>query len=1449
MAVPTSLTWSVLPRNHLLVYPAPQPLRQWQLTLSANQPWHVRWQYNDAAYFDDQDTPPRILSVSCNDGLASIVPDHHFPIAVSTQSSINTTLPSLLPTWQGTASCRFITAGRYSYAFVDAAPVVRVEVGDGRPVLQRVSTNTPSVVVALLSGARVSLFGERLSNQTGVPVARVNGVACQETIPVSPTQIDCRIARGSGRPNTTISFDVIVNGLTSNILDTVYLYLDQPLLTPTQVTVSEDDSAALPVTLSVLVPPTATVSIAVALEVDSSNSDDTSDQVVITNSQLTIEPTGSTSATFSLRAQQDNRRDGDVNVTLTVATSSDDPFYHDSTSKITVYVLDANPRVLSLNPDYLPQIIGGVITVAGFNLVPSPRHIYLNNDSSLASIALDADADKDGSGPSGPTHTNGTISLLQQGPTSLSSTSQIVVKIPAGLSVGYYDMSVANEDPSRRGPALSQALLITDECPDVGFVGSGPSDCRPCPTGGICPGGNRIYPQAGYWSPGLFLGTVEPCTPKYRCPGCEPLDSRPSCYAGSAAFDGTGTSAGLAAGAGPDRPSFCPPGHTGRRCASCLPGYTEEFGACVQCPSTENQLSLIITDACVWILMAISIAFVEDRIVLSHVIQGFMALQEIAQIGQSISASMSRWLLDIYSILHLFSGDVSFLKPDCQGRVDFYAQYGISIAYPVAILLVFTLVLCVTWVVAHFRWRGDPVMHEYRHHHYRHRFVRMFQCWLFLMYITLTSIGFEGVICVKSQGQLVLAADLTVPCFQGRHIPVFISSVCLLLFVTVGYPLWYLFWIMRISRQLDQHDMALSERWDLLTEPFPPRYRHMYFMELFILFGLALGPAVLADHPVTQLAGTSLAFFVSLCLIVALRPFLQMWENALMSLLCIANILACTTVYLSLERDRDDITLKTVMYAAVASAVTLIIAYMALVVYTVFFRWRNHTKNYLESRAHQAKMKEQDTADFESYMDILIPSYSSDDDDLECYYKDGDGDPGAYGLGLFAMLGLGDDRASSQRQQQQDAIDSFADLLANLDDIHAEGQHDEDDDITCTVTVDMDGVEQSSGMKAAEVAASTRKRKQRVVPLHVRPELPIKAGDQEQGMSKRMMSSFAGLWATLTFSSPSAPVLETRAPPAYWTGHAGDGNMTSTCASPDQVVDVTATHLDAVQHLLYQTSKSEYIGRGRDNMDLKHTHLECVSVKLVVNHDLWLTFAARASTLSRTYAKRQLPRVNLATSELVLTTDDSTDSATPCIWPVPLELDNSINESMVFHGTSSSGLQAIPTTGFDERVSSTGMFGYGIYFAENASKADEYSVPDEDGLCHMFLCRALVGLPYTALESQPFLRRPPCLAGHTYGCPHPRFNSLLAETNATFPDAVLQKYRELVVYDRNAVYPEYIISYYRRGQQLPPDQGPAAGEGDSGSDIATPSPPALMTDHSDLQQSAATGIQEGGGEE
>ncbi|KTF86185.1 hypothetical protein cypCar_00016699 [Cyprinus carpio] len=150
---------------------------------------------------------------------------------------------------------------------------------------------------------------------------------------------------------------------------------------------------------------------------------------------------------------------------------------------------------------------------------------------------------------------------------------------------------------------------------------------------------------------------------------------------------------------------------------------------------------------------------------------------------------------------------------------------------------------------------------------------------------------------------------------------------------------------------------------------------------------------------------------------------------------------------------------------------------------------------------------------------------------------------------------------------------------------------------------------------------------------------------------------------------------------------------------------------------------------------------------------------------------------------------------------------NHHNERMLFHG--SPFINAIIHKGFDERHAYIGgMFGAGIYFAENSSKSNQYVYGIGGGtgcpthkdrscyICHrqMLFCRVTLGKSFLQFSAMKMAHAPP---GHHSVIGRPSVNGLA--------------YAEYVIYRGEQAYPEYLITY----QIIKPDStppSPAAAE-------------------------------------
>ncbi|XP_005398419.1 PREDICTED: tankyrase-1 [Chinchilla lanigera] len=149
---------------------------------------------------------------------------------------------------------------------------------------------------------------------------------------------------------------------------------------------------------------------------------------------------------------------------------------------------------------------------------------------------------------------------------------------------------------------------------------------------------------------------------------------------------------------------------------------------------------------------------------------------------------------------------------------------------------------------------------------------------------------------------------------------------------------------------------------------------------------------------------------------------------------------------------------------------------------------------------------------------------------------------------------------------------------------------------------------------------------------------------------------------------------------------------------------------------------------------------------------------------------------------------------------------NHHNERMLFHG--SPFINAIIHKGFDERHAYIGgMFGAGIYFAENSSKSNQYVYGIGGGtgcpthkdrscyICHrqMLFCRVTLGKSFLQFSTMKMAHAPP---GHHSVIGRPSVNGLA--------------YAEYVIYRGEQAYPEYLITYQIMKPEAPSQTSTAA---------------------------------------
>jgi len=157
-------------------------------------------------------------------------------------------------------------------------------------------------------------------------------------------------------------------------------------------------------------------------------------------------------------------------------------------------------------------------------------------------------------------------------------------------------------------------------------------------------------------------------------------------------------------------------------------------------------------------------------------------------------------------------------------------------------------------------------------------------------------------------------------------------------------------------------------------------------------------------------------------------------------------------------------------------------------------------------------------------------------------------------------------------------------------------------------------------------------------------------------------------------------------------------------------------------------------------------------------------------------------------------------------------LEDAYNEWFLFHGTSAAKCKSICSSNFRLNLAGSGatwkdigatvglpLYGYGIYLAEHVTKSDEYSEPipedesflpvGEDGqeFHAVILCRVLGGRTNVVTTNE--IERDKLKADVFAGPYHSVFGDRVTTLNKPF--------REIVVYDKDQCYPEFLLVYAR----------------------------------------------------
>jgi len=223
--------------------------------------------------------------------------------------------------------------------------------------------------------------------------------------------------------------------------------------------------------------------------------------------------------------------------------------------------------------------------------------------------------------------------------------------------------------------------------------------------------------------------------------------------------------------------------------------------------------------------------------------------------------------------------------------------------------------------------------------------------------------------------------------------------------------------------------------------------------------------------------------------------------------------------------------------------------------------------------------------------------------------------------------------------------------------------------------------------------------------------------------------------------------------------------------------ELTKVQLELFQQLFDSTFRKKYTrdrkhGQVPDRLQITRGHM-CQNVQS------WTEYSSR-----RWQIKEQLSK-----DSSTLRSIDSLKTAGVFPDEDQYHLDTNAHEQFLFHGTNDQAATAITKGDFLVNLAGSNagtLYGRGIYLAESVSKSDEYTMENYAGERCILVCRATLGfVNYTDEVS-------PNVDNLVKSCTTGPYHCVLGDR-----EKCRGTFREIIVYNNEQVYPEYVIWYKR----------------------------------------------------
>lgn len=265
-----------------------------------------------------------------------------------------------------------------------------------------------------------------------------------------------------------------------------------------------------------------------------------------------------------------------------------------------------------------------------------------------------------------------------------------------------------------------------------------------------------------------------------------------------------------------------------------------------------------------------------------------------------------------------------------------------------------------------------------------------------------------------------------------------------------------------------------------------------------------------------------------------------------------------------------------------------------------------------------------------------------------------------------------------------------------------------------------------------------------------------------------------------------------------------------------------AEELKSLRSVLHVTDP-ENLGWGRDvRMKGKYKTLELVHAWSIDSPQRSKVYEFKKEVVNREV------RLLRDASFDVTSVKTKLDAAAHRLATATVPLDDSIHEKLLLHGTKPEHALSILHNGLNEKLSG-GLFGKGVYLAEDPSKIDQYCTIDEKlgmgdanvlelqkmlyknnathsgQLLYCFVARAVLGFPIYTKDGETNVSAPfqPIyvtadkreLTTIPNSTPPMHYHSLIAEAGK---GNKVERHREFIVFDGDRLLLEYLVAYRRK---------------------------------------------------